>query len=257
MPAAELVELEAYAGFFTAAAGAHTRRVGGAAALSMPAVPSTMLNRVTGLGLARPATEEHLDELDAFFQPLRVQYAVGIAPGAQPAELTGWLAERGFTSGYAWTKFSRGLDEPPPGMTDLHVRLIAPEAGQDFALVVREAYDMPPEVEAGLAETPGVDGFSCFVAYAADEPAAAGALVALEGTGWFGFGATRPAFRRRGGQSAIFAARIRHARELGLKQLVTETGERVPGRPSNSYRNIVRAGFRPAYVRPNLVSPVD
>ena len=53
------------------------------------------------------------------------------------------------------------------------------------------------------------------------------------------------------------AARIGHARELGLELVVTETGERVPGRPSNSYRNIVRAGFRPAYVRPNFVSPVD
>ena len=41
-----------------------------------------------------------------------------------------------------------------------------------------------------------------------------------------------------------------------MKQLVTETGERVVGRPSNSYRNILRAGFRPAYVRPNLVSPI-
>ena len=36
-----------------------------------------------------------------------MQYAIGVAPGAQPPELTGMLAERGFTSGYAWTKFSR------------------------------------------------------------------------------------------------------------------------------------------------------
>jgi hypothetical protein len=42
-----------------------------------------------------------------------------------------------------------------------------------------------------------------------------------------------------------------------VTQLYTETGERVVGRPSNSYRNIMRAGFRPAYVRPNFVSPVD
>ena len=257
MPAAELVELEAYARFFAVAGGAHTTRIGGGAALAMPGVPSTMLNRVAGLGLAEPAREEHLDAADEFFAELGVQYAIAVAPGAQPVELTGWLAERGFTSGYAWTKFSRGLEEPPHSMTDLRVELAGPEAGDDFALVVREAYDMPDEVEEGLGRAPGVEGFSCFVAYAGDEPAAAGVLLAIEDTGWFGFGATRPAFRRRGGQTAVFAARIRRAQELGLKRLVTETGERVPGRPSNSYRNIVRAGFRPAYVRPNFVSPVD
>ncbi len=31
--------------------------------------------------------------------------------------------------------------------------------------------------------------------------------------------------------------------------------ELVPDRPSNSYRNILHAGFEVAYVRPNHVSP--
>ncbi len=255
IPPAELVEAEAYSAFFAIADGAHTTRIGGAAALAMPGVPSTMLNRVAGLGLAEPATEDHLDAIDELFEPFGVQYAIAIAPGAQPVELTGWLAERGFTSGYAWTKFSRDVEDRLHVMTDLRVELVDPAAGDDFALVVREAYELPEEVETGLARTPELDRFSCFVAYAGDEPAAAGALVVDGETGWLGFGATRPAFRRRGGQNAVFAARIRHARELGAKRLVTETGERVIGRPSSSYRNIVRAGFRPAYVRPNFLSP--
>ena len=36
--------------------------------------------------------------------------------------------------------------------------------------------------------------------------------------------------------------------------LVTETGQPVDGRPGPSYRNIVRAGFEPAYVRQNYLS---
>jgi hypothetical protein len=43
------------------------------------------------------------------------------------------------------------------------------------------------------------------------------------------------------------------AHELGLRLLVTETGVPRDGRPGPSYRNILRAGFREAYVRPNLV----
>jgi hypothetical protein len=36
---------------------------------------------------------------------------------------------------------------------------------------------------------------------------------------------------------------------------MTETGELEEGRPSNSYRNIVRAGFREVGVRPNYRAP--
>jgi hypothetical protein len=34
-----------------------------------------------------------------------------------------------------------------------------------------------------------------------------------------------------------------------------ETGERVPDRPSASYRNILKAGFEEAYLRPNWQRP--
>jgi len=36
---------------------------------------------------------------------------------------------------------------------------------------------------------------------------------------------------------------------------VTETGERVPDRPSASYRNILRAGFREEFVVKNWLMP--
>ncbi len=43
--------------------------------------------------------------------------------------------------------------------------------------------------------------------------------------------------------------------ELGVEVLATETGELVPDRPSNSYRNITRVGFEERYVRPNYSLP--
>jgi hypothetical protein len=54
----------------------------------------------------------------------------------------------------------------------------------------------------------------------------------------------------------LLAARIDAARAAGAISLATETGERVPGEPDQSYRNIVRAGFREAYLRANWRSPV-
>ena len=73
-------------------------------------------------------------------------------------------------------------------------------------------------------------------------PAAAAGVFLAEGVGYLGFAATLPEHRGKGGQNALLAARIRHAREAGCDVVVTETGERRDDRPSSSYRNILRAG---------------
>jgi hypothetical protein len=93
------------------------------------------------------------------------------------------------------------------------------------------------------------------VAFDGDDPAATGALYVDGDVGWLSLGATLPEHRRKGAQGALLAERIRIAPALGCTALVTETGEAVEGRPSNSYRNILRAGFAEAFVRPNLRSP--
>jgi hypothetical protein len=49
------------------------------------------------------------------------------------------------------------------------------------------------------------------------------------------------------------AARIRRARELGCNLVTTETGERRADRPSNSYSNILRAGFSEVAVTANWI----
>jgi hypothetical protein len=215
-----------------------------------------MVNRVTGLGLTAPATGADLDEAAAFFADAGVaEWAVALAPAAQSADLHGLLAARGFRAGYAWAKFRRGAEPPPPASTELRVERVDGEGGRDFALVVSEAYGMPAAAREWQAKVPGLAGFRCYVAYDGEEPAAAGALFVDGETGWLSFGGTRAEHRRRGGQNAIFGARIRAAAEAGVRTLVTETGELVADRPSSSYRNILRNGFEVAYVRPNLLSP--
>lgn len=72
--------------------------------------------------------------------------------------------------------------------------------------------------------------------------------------GWLGIAATLPEYRRRGAQSALLAAMIRAAGGSGCELVVTETGALVDGKPSNSYRNILRAGFELDYVRANYLS---
>jgi GNAT superfamily N-acetyltransferase len=107
---------------------------------------------------------------------------------------------------------------------------------------------------AWLAALAGRPDWHCFLAYDRDEPVAGAMLFASAGTGWVGVAATRVEYRGRGAQRALLAARIERGRKLGLERLVTETGAPEGGEPGPSYRNILRAGFEPAYVRPNYTA---
>ena len=184
-----------------------------------------------------------------------VRHAVALAPQAQPAELAGMLSERGYAPGYAWVKFVQPAVAAPPVATDLRVELIGPEHGEAFEALVYEVFGVPAGAGPPLRELPGRPGWSCYLAFDGDRRAAAGGVHVGPAGAWLGFGATRPEFRRRGAQGALMAARISRAAELGSRIVVTETGENLPDRPSNSYRNILRHGFKVAYVRPNLAIP--
>ncbi len=76
-----------------------------------------------------------------------------------------------------------------------------------------------------------------------------------DGAGYLGFAATLADHRRKGAQSALLAARIRRARELGCDVVLTETGELRDDLPGNSYRNILRAGFEEVAVTENWLRP--
>ncbi len=80
-------------------------------------------------------------------------------------------------------------------------------------------------------------------------------MFVTEGVAWLGFGATREAARGRGGQSALFATRLREARDQGCRWAITETGEETPEEPVNhSYRNMLRSRL-PARLRPPELGP--
>ena len=102
---------------------------------------------------------------------------------------------------------------------------------------------------------PSLPGWTAFLAVDGDEPAAAAAIWIGGEAAYFGFAATLPEHRGRGGQGALFAARIERAVAAGCRTLVTETGERRDDRPSASYRNILRFGFEERYVVANRLRP--
>src|SRR5439155_16042825 len=235
-------ELEAYRDLFAAAPPgipAVARVAGSALALRVPGAPLVELNRICGL-----SSLDQLDELEPLYERGRV--VVSLDP---EAGLDEQLLARGYREGYAWQKFERGL-EPYEARTDL--RITAAAGPGAFGPAVAAAFGAPAFVP-WLDALVGRHGWHVFVAFDGDRPVGGGALFATGSTGWLGIAGTLPEARGRGGQGAIFGARIERARELGLELLVTETGVPRDGGPGPSYRNMVRVGLAPTYVRPNYV----
>ncbi len=224
---------------------------GGASVLTMPeARGSPMLNRAVGLGVERPATEADVDEALAALAGAAGFY-VAVTPDAAPAQLPGWLRERGLEPGWGWMTFRRSVEAPPPADTALRLAQTSDAAdAAAFARVVRASYGLPPALEPRLARAPEA-GWHCWIAYDGDRPAAAAGLYVTGATGYLGLAGSLEEARGRGAQTALLAARIRRAAELGCDMLVTETGERTGDRPSDSYRNILRAGFEEVAVTAN------
>jgi hypothetical protein len=248
----ELGELEAFRSLL---AGQAQAEIGGAVCLGFEGTPgSALFNRALGLGLAEPATEAGLDQIDAFFADRGLAYGIPLTPDAQPPELPEWLEARGFTRGYAWTKFVRGPEPSPPVASELRVEELGADRADVFADVFVRAYGTPDVTRALLERLPGSDGWRCFAAFDGDAATATGALFVTGGVGWLGAAGTLPESRRRGAQGVLLAARIEAGLAAGCETLVTETGEPVEGRPGGSYRNLVRAGFEPQYARQNYLS---
>ena len=244
----ERVALECYRGLSEV-----VHEAAGVVVLTVPEAPGIpMLNRIVGLGVDGPATEEAVDAALAVI-PEGVTYYVAVAPGALPLHLPGWLEARGLEQGWGWMSFRRSPASPPQVETSLRLaRVESHSEAEAFARIQRVAYGLPEPLEPLLTRAPD-RGWECWIALDGDEPAGAGALFELEGAAYLGFGATLPEHRGKGAQGALLAHRIARAGELGCDVVLTETGERRDDLPSNSYRNILRAGFEEVAVTANWV----
>jgi GNAT superfamily N-acetyltransferase len=262
-PALERVEFDASVDLWRAAPAAvravhapELRQVGTATCMSSRGVePAAIFRRAVGLGVERAASEAELDSVLAHMNGLGQRYALPVAPHYRPAGLAAWVEKRGFTRGYAWMKFSRHCGASLEAPTDLEVRVVGAEHGSAFGEVVAAGFGLASTIAPWVGALPGRPNWACVMVFAESTPIAAGAAYVSGETAWLGFGATLPSHRRHGAQNALLARRLAEAAARGARTAVTETGERLPDKPSASYRNILRAGFEERYLRQNWMSP--
>jgi hypothetical protein len=257
----EFGEADAQADYFLCAPAEFTRifrleakKIGSTWVSMIPEYDHPLYNRILGLGVGEPASEDMLDEAIALFQQAGCRnYLAQVSPLAQPAQIPQWLAARGFKPSSNWAKMIRGNQPAPAISTSLRVEKIGPAQADAFADVVQPAFEIPPAgrpLEKGFVGRPG---WHHYLAFAGEKPVAAAAMYVKGELAWLGFAATHKKYRRRGGQGAMFARRIQDGLALGVKWFVTETGEDTAENPNPSYHNMLRSGFQLAYLRRNYV----
>jgi GNAT superfamily N-acetyltransferase len=111
--------------------------------------------------------------------------------------------------------------------------------------------EMPPDLVPWCAAQVGAPGWYAFGAYDGDALVGMGALFAHGRCGQLSGAATLPEARGRGAQSALMAARIALARDLGLEWVTAETGSETRENPNPSLHNMHRAGLATLYERRN------
>jgi len=234
------------------------RRQGGATLLLAPGLPSSMFNRVIGLGLQCPAEAADLDALVAAYtrhggSPWWLHWS----PVAAPADFTQLLHDRGFTSPSrrSWAKVARGAMPPPQISTDLQIVPATTETLAETTAAITQAFGMPPFMPAWLSALQGRPRWQVYSVLDAGRPVGGGCLFIDGDAAWLGMGAVLESHRRRGGQGALMARRIADAQAAGCSHSFTETGEPVGDEPNPSLANMLRCGFVSVASRLNFEAP--
>lgn len=236
-----------------ASTGLKVEDMGSARIYLMPQVDVLVFNRAVGIGIAKPATEDDIDRIVARYQELGVsRFLVPISPAAKPDSIAVWLEARGFRRHNAWVKLHRETERVPEIATKgLRIEEIGPERALEFGKVVQAGFSMTDVAGEWAALTVGRMGWRHYLAKDGETAVGSAAMYARGAWAWFGLAATLEEARGRGAQSALIARRITDAYAAGVRWLSIETAEDTPERDAPSFRNVVRQGFRVAYLRPN------
>jgi hypothetical protein len=235
---AELMEASAYADFWETAQTLPTLRptakvtywqgttIGRIGPIDDPhPMWELIFNRVIGLGVTQPTTEDVLTRIVAFYQEASTRFAVHLNPLAQPDQLPQWLEAQGMQVAVNLYKCYLDVDQlPSPIPSALRVEQISAEGRTDYARLAAPVKSLQP-VLAGLVGRPG---WYHYLAFDGAQAVACGSLYIQNEYGWLGWAFTVPAHRRQGAQTALLIQRIRDAALYGCRWLFTETGRGSP-----------------------------
>jgi GNAT superfamily N-acetyltransferase len=228
--------------------GMTVTRMSGAVALAAPAIEHPMLNRA----FVSDSDQRTLEAVVAHYRGAGVErYLVHRRRESVSEPGAGLTRYR-----RAWVKLMGPARRVPmPALDSLTIEPVGPGSAPACAELFCRGFDIP-EAAAGLfaAATEHRRWHLLRVIDDAGVLAGVGYLYVRGQVGYLAGGVTDPRYRRRGVQSALLAARINTAADLGCRWVVSETGEDAPGDPQHSLHNMQRLGLEVVGVTENLVA---
>jgi GNAT superfamily N-acetyltransferase len=230
-------------------------RLGGGVVLAVRNDVTNYWSKALGFGFGEPVTAELVAEITAFYRRAGVQLAtLQLAPSVIPANWDAIREKEGITEGGRWLKLARLAGLVESAETELRIDVVGPEDAERWASVLARGFGMPEEQIAPMMQgVVGRPGWTAYGAWHGDEMVGAAGLVIKGEVAGFAGASTLPGHRGRGAQSALLAARARHAAAQGVKWLSAETGKPAEGQENTSLNNMLRTGFEIRYERQNWI----
>jgi ribosomal protein S18 acetylase RimI-like enzyme len=225
-----------------AGTGAELRSFGAATAAVDPSRPELdFVNRVYGLW---PEDAEHVGEIAAFYRDRGVRGWLELAPAARFEALAASLA----LAGGAQIGFHAVLSGPAISGERGDIQVERASNPELFADVLLRGHGVPEGARVRDRSSVGrwseIEGWRLYLALVDGSPAGAAMLTLDDDVGYLANASTLPAFRRRGVQGALIAARIADARAAGCEAVCSQAEF-----GSASQRNLERAGLSVAYTK--------
>jgi ribosomal protein S18 acetylase RimI-like enzyme len=223
--------------------------------------PGSPMNKVLGLGLGATVTDEDLDALELFYDERDCPIQIELCPLVS-TDLVAKLHTRGYVLKGFENELACAMPQSVPATNGLQVDVLTGDSDEDAYLRATVEGFAVPDTLPHLPDGPAPDVIDTigramrqfihpeivrYLVRIDGEPAGAAASIITGGVlGIFGTG-TRPAYRRRGVQSAVVAKALESA--IGHADLAIATTE--PG--SISQRTFERFGFQVLYTRAILL----
>ncbi|MFF1819172.1 GNAT family N-acetyltransferase [Kribbella sp. NPDC058245] len=222
-------------------------RFGQVAVLAAPGDTSLFWSRAAGFGLDRPVDSGVIGEVLDYLRSAGCTTAnLSIAPEALPADWDAISAEHSLTAGGTTVRLVReaGPVAPVP-TTGLRIEPVGPSDATAWAELQLAVFGMESASFGAMLEAytdwPGVTAYG---AWDGETLIGTGSLHVTGAVGRFLNGATVPAYRGRGVQTALIARRIADAFAQGCAWVTSDTAKPPPDGHNPSLANLERAGFK-------------
>jgi hypothetical protein len=200
------------------------------------------------LGAGEPgASGAHLKAAVEWARRFTSDAVVPVPAGAESASELTWL---GFRQTSRLEKFVRDPHPPrfpAPDGIDV-VELVDADEGQ-FGQIIATVFEFPPWTASIFDSLPGRPDWRCYAARIGERTVGAATLFGDGPVAQLGSACVLPDARGRHGQAALLRRRIEDAVASGAGLLATDVERGTPAGDAGA-RNLLKAGFEPAYVRP-------